>query len=216
MTHPTLWTAVFSTLFATAALAGGTRAGGHEHGASPIGEEGKAAEVTRTVEILPSEFFRGLTFAEIAALLADVDGLRRGLAPDALPDALRQARKLRKAFAQVAETDFFPGEAQRQVAQALHELELACARALSPDEPQPAVGDLGPLALADHLAPMARDPGLDHGRHPHEAHPRLQGGQLQEPPRTGRSPRRGRAGAVLSGGCELDFLWRETAGDGES
>jgi hypothetical protein len=121
---------------------------------------GVAAEVRQgggTAHLLRVQAPEGADFAALfdrrtdwAALLAEVDGLRRGLTPDALPDALRQTRKLRKAFAQVAETDFFPGEAQRQVAQALHELELACARALSPDEPQPAPGDLDPLALTDH------------------------------------------------------------------
>lgn len=92
--------------------------------------------------------------ADFAALLAEVGGVRCGVkagaTAHALLDAQRQTRKLRKAFAQLAETDFFPGEAQRQVNQALGELELACARALSPDEPQPGGGDLGLLAAVDH------------------------------------------------------------------
>jgi hypothetical protein len=42
---------------------------------------------------------------------------------------LKQARRLRKAFAGIVEIDFYPDEAQRQLDLALSELELACARA---------------------------------------------------------------------------------------
>jgi len=52
---------------------------------------------------------------------------------------VKQARKLRKAFEQLAAIDFFPGEAQRQTAAALARLEADAARAAAPDEPHPAV-----------------------------------------------------------------------------
>jgi len=48
---------------------------------------------------------------------------------------VKQARKLRKAFEQLAAIDFFPGEAQRQTAAALSSLEADAARAAAPDEP---------------------------------------------------------------------------------
>jgi len=88
--------------------------------------------------------------AEWASLLAELEGVQGKLSADTAPDVARQLRKWRKAFAHVMDIDFFPGEAQRQVELALRELELACARALSPDEPQPSAADLDPLALADH------------------------------------------------------------------
>lgn len=91
-------------------------------------------------------FDRSASYAEV---LSEVEAAKRGLAADNAQDVLRQARKWRKAFAQVAETDFFPGEAQRQVEHALRALELAFARTLSPDEPQPQEGSLALLNVAD-------------------------------------------------------------------
>jgi hypothetical protein len=56
----------------------------------------------------------------------------------AVPDAARSARRLRKAFDQLAAIDFFPGEAQRQAAEAVAELEQHVAQAADPDEPRAA------------------------------------------------------------------------------
>ena len=90
---------------------------------------------------------------EFAALLADVAELRGTLVqnPPAndLTDALRQTRKLRKAFTNLVEIDFCAGEAQLQAASALLELEGAVAHAISPNEPQPAVGEIA-LRSAAH------------------------------------------------------------------
>lgn len=52
------------------------------------------------------------------------------------PDAARSARRLRKAFDLLAAIDFFPGEAQRQAAEAVAELEQHVAHAEDPDEPR--------------------------------------------------------------------------------
>lgn len=71
-----------------------------------------------------------------ATLLAEVGQVRAGLTASTAGDLLKQARKLRRSFANLTEIDFFPGEAQRQAETALSDLEAACARALSPDEPQ--------------------------------------------------------------------------------
>jgi hypothetical protein len=56
----------------------------------------------------------------------------------AQPDAARSARRLRKSFDQLAAIDFFPGEAQRQAAEAVSELEQHVAQAADPDEPRAA------------------------------------------------------------------------------
>jgi hypothetical protein len=72
------------------------------------------------------------------------------LSPDTAAEALKQARKLRKAFAAIAAMDFFPGPVQDQVARQLAALELACARALSPDEPHAVEGDVPALQVADY------------------------------------------------------------------
>jgi hypothetical protein len=54
----------------------------------------------------------------------------------AQPDAARSARRLRKAFDQLAAIDFYPGEAQRQAAEALTELEQHVVHAADADEPR--------------------------------------------------------------------------------
>ncbi len=69
-------------------------------------------------------------------LLDEVTRLRQGLSAGTALDGIKQMRKLRKSFAALAAIDFFPGAAQQQVASVLSEVELACARHLSPDEPQ--------------------------------------------------------------------------------
>ncbi|MDK2125882.1 chromate resistance protein ChrB domain-containing protein [Parachitinimonas caeni] len=87
---------------------------------------------------------------DFAVLLGDVGRVRQTLTPDAVQEVTRQARKLRKAFAGLAAIDFFPGEAQAQVDSALCELELACSRILSPDEPQGQVGRISRLQIKDY------------------------------------------------------------------
>lgn len=85
---------------------------------------------------------------DYAALLAEVAKLRQGLDADTATDALKQARKLRKALTGLAEIDFYPGEARRQAEAALQDLELMAGRALSPDEPHPVEGAIPPLELS--------------------------------------------------------------------
>lgn len=87
---------------------------------------------------------------DYAALLAEAGQAREALAAGNVQDALRQARKLRKAFASLVEIDFFHGEAQRQTDGILHDLELNCARILSPDEPRAMAAEIARLAAADY------------------------------------------------------------------
>jgi hypothetical protein len=74
--------------------------------------------------------------ADSAAL---VDEARQALA-DATPataaEALRSARRLRKALDQLCAIDFFPGEAQRQAIEAVAEFEHRVPRLDAPDEPR--------------------------------------------------------------------------------
>jgi len=82
--------------------------------------------------------------AEYAVLLSDIGAQHAPRGTRAQGAALREARRLRKAFDQLAAIDFFAGEAQRQTAAALQALELALAQAQSPGEPQAAASDAVP------------------------------------------------------------------------
>lgn len=103
--------------------------------------------------IVPPE---GTTFAPLfarhedyAALLADIAQAQDGLKAATAAETLKQARKLRKTYSGIAETDYFPGEARRQAEAALTELDSAIAGALSPDEPKPAKTAIAQLHRAD-------------------------------------------------------------------
>ena len=119
--------------------------------AAEVRESGGAAHVLRVEEPEGANFSelfdRG---EEYAALLAEVMRSRSALSADNVQDTLKQARKLRKAFANLVAIDFFPGQAMQQADQALQELELACARALAPDEPHALSGVIAPLQAADY------------------------------------------------------------------
>lgn len=84
--------------------------------------------------------------SEHAHLLAEVTQAHAALKASNLTDTTKLARKLRKAFGALVEIDFFPAEAQRQTQAALHRLELALARTLSPDEPHNVHGDATDIA----------------------------------------------------------------------
>ena len=75
---------------------------------------------------------------EFGALLAELSNCRAALDGDTAAQVMKQARKLRKAFEQLAAIDFFPGEAQRQTQAVLDALEADAARATAPDEPHAA------------------------------------------------------------------------------
>lgn len=116
-----------------------------------VNESGGTAYVLRLEEPDGADFIALFDRSnDFAALLAEVDQVRQALTPDTVQDALRQARKLRKSFAAISQIDFFPGEAQKQANSALLELELACARALSPDEPLPVAGQIVRLQSTDY------------------------------------------------------------------
>jgi hypothetical protein len=87
---------------------------------------------------------------EYASLLEETSKAHAGLTPDSVADTLKQARKLRKAFDQLSQIDFFPGPSHKQTDAALMELEVGCARILSPDEPHAAKGVIAHLKISDY------------------------------------------------------------------
>ncbi|WP_398314578.1 chromate resistance protein ChrB domain-containing protein [Zoogloea sp.] len=88
---------------------------------------------------------------DYAVLLADISKAHAGLAAETAADTLKQARKLRKTFAGLAEIDFFPGEARRQAEAALQDLEQQAGWALSPDEPHAVASTIPQLPLGLYL-----------------------------------------------------------------
>lgn len=87
---------------------------------------------------------------DYAVLLSEVAQTRELLRPESVQEVIKQARKFRKAFAAIAEIDFFPDEAQRQTEAALNDLEIATARLLSPDEPQNVIGQIQHCSIAHY------------------------------------------------------------------
>lgn len=119
--------------------------------ASAVREAGGAAYVLRVEEPEGANFTNLFDRSEdYATVLAEATQSRNALTVDTVQDRLKQVRKLRKTFASLVAIDFFPGEAQRQTDKALQELELACARALSPDEPHAMAGDIAQLRSSDY------------------------------------------------------------------
>lgn len=111
-----------------------------------------------TARVLPTDdtqgdfaqlFDRG---AEFGSLLAELTQARAALPSASAQDAVRQARRLRKAFEQLATVDFFPGEAQRQTMAALDALDDAIRRRQSPDEPHATVQRITLLRREDYQA----------------------------------------------------------------
>lgn len=87
---------------------------------------------------------------DYAALLEEIRSASDELDPETALETLKQARKLRKAFAGIAATDFFGGEAQKQADAALQELELSANRLLAPDEPHSVRSAITPLRINDY------------------------------------------------------------------
>jgi hypothetical protein len=84
-----------------------------------------------------------------ASLLAEVTQAHAALTTANWADTSKLTRKLRKTWDALAAIDFFPGAAGRQTEAALHRLELALSRSLSPDEPHDRAGDIAPRQIAD-------------------------------------------------------------------
>ncbi len=86
-----------------------------------------------------------------AAWIAEANELRALLDGERAAEAPRGLARLRRAFEQLAAIDFFPGEAQRQAAQALQSVEDAVSRALAPDEPRSIASEVRPRDRSRYL-----------------------------------------------------------------
>lgn len=78
---------------------------------------------------------------DYARLLQELPPLT-GIKAEALQEAARQLRKLRKNLSVIEAIDFFPGEARNQARIALQNLELQLNRQLSPNEPLACEGEI--------------------------------------------------------------------------
>src|SRR5262245_7301746 len=74
---------------------------------------------------------------EYVALLTTLSQLRVTLAETTEAQARRVLQQVRREYEAIVATDYFPGPAQAQSAQALAEADAAVTRQFSPDEPQP-------------------------------------------------------------------------------
>lgn len=88
--------------------------------------------------------------SEYADLLHRLDACKRELISASEVEARRAIAVLRREFAAVMETDFFPGPSQAQVEQALADAEAALNARFSPDEPHAAPGALRRHAPTDY------------------------------------------------------------------
>ena len=87
---------------------------------------------------------------EYIALLEQVTKAGAALTDTTAHDVLKQVRKLRKGFAQLCDIDFFPDESQKQLNNALCDLEQACSYSLSPNEPRVISGSIATLHIKDY------------------------------------------------------------------
>lgn len=85
------------------------------------------------------QFDRSTQYSDLLADIAQASG---ALTPASAHEIVKKVRKLRKTYTGIADIDFFPGEARRQAELALTELDLACARASTPDEPHDVAGTI--------------------------------------------------------------------------
>lgn len=142
---------------------------GHAHALQAVADDVRAND--GEAQVFAAEPRDGAEYAalfdrgtEYGTLLAEIATCRAGLSPDTAQQVLKQARKLRKAFEQLAAIDFFAGEAQRQTAAALQALEADAAQATAPDEPHAAarkVERLEPAQYRGRVWATRRRPWVD-------------------------------------------------------
>lgn len=102
--------------------------------------------------------------ADYQQLVTDIAACRDDLDKVAPADLSRRARRLRKQLDAIAQTDFFPGQAQAQTATLLDTLDAAIRSRLSPDEPTPrtaAIAQLDAAHFQSRLWATRRRPRVD-------------------------------------------------------
>jgi hypothetical protein len=87
---------------------------------------------------------------DYAAFIAEATRIQNALSFDTVQDARKQTRKLQKTLTNLIGIDFFPQETQKQAIKVLQNLELAIARAISPNEPHSVIGSISRAAIGEH------------------------------------------------------------------
>ena len=88
---------------------------------------------------------------DYAQLLNDLSRLQATFTTEALPNTIKQLRKLRKTFSGIVAIDYFPGAAFSQTEAALVAAEVQLNRLLSPNEPQATEGDIERLDASRYV-----------------------------------------------------------------
>ncbi|MBK5418640.1 chromate resistance protein ChrB domain-containing protein [Pseudomonas sp. TH31] len=113
--------------------------------------------INGTAYILPVVDPDGERFTELfdrsddySKLRVEIEECRGQLNAENALATTKQIRKLRKAYDQLANIDYFPGKSKQQVDLALQEFETAVSRALSADEPHSRDLPIAALSLGDY------------------------------------------------------------------
>jgi len=102
--------------------------------------------------------------SEYASLIARISAGRRSLTRPGQPRADTLAKRLRRSFQEIVETDFYPGQAIRQAQDALAGLESAVQRLVSLDEPRKAkvrIRRLDPVRYQGRVWATRKNPWID-------------------------------------------------------
>lgn len=89
---------------------------------------------------------------EYASLGLDIERAHKGIASVRSGNPLRTVKALRRRFAAISATDFFPGPAREQMVQALSQLEAEALSRHSPGEPRAVPGEIQRLERKDYKA----------------------------------------------------------------
>lgn len=102
--------------------------------------------------------------SEYASLIARINAARRSLTRLGQSRADTLVKRLRRSFQEIVETDFYPGQANRQAQDALAGLESAVQRLSSSDEPRKAQGRirrLDPVKVQGRIWATRKSPWID-------------------------------------------------------
>jgi len=102
--------------------------------------------------------------SEYTSLVAQINAAKKSLARLGQPRADTLVKRLRRSFQEIVETDFYPGQANRQAQDALAGLESAVQRLLSSDEPHKAKGRirrLDPVRYQGRVWATRKNPWID-------------------------------------------------------
>ena len=102
--------------------------------------------------------------SEYTSLVTQINTAKKTLARLGQPRAYMLAKRLRRSFQEIVETDFYPGQANRQAQDALSGLESAVQRLFSADEPRKVKGRirrLDPVRYQGRVWATRTNPWID-------------------------------------------------------